>query len=82
MEQKLVASYEVPSGEVVRNVDFAFAIHRETVGRIADPSFGIWGKAANLGPRPGRLECLIPRLPLGSGAFSFNVMIRFRGENS
>jgi lipopolysaccharide transport system ATP-binding protein len=71
-EIKLVVEYEA-EGELVQPLSAAFTLHSahglflaELAGEKSDV---VWRKA----PRKGRISCALPRLPLNSGHYYFNV---------
>ena len=73
---KLVIQYEVPAGEKVSNVLFGFGIMNSVGVFIASIGPHLIGKLIDVGPKPGRVECIIPKLNLNSGMFTYSVMIR------
>lgn len=74
---KIVAFYEVKKGATVSNLAVAFAVHTLTnipitdLGNITTGDFFMGGI-----PDKGRIECYIPKLPLNTGSYSYNVIAR------
>jgi lipopolysaccharide transport system ATP-binding protein len=72
---KLVATYELTPGTVIRNPALSFALYTPQgvpvtrfVNVVAGDDFP--GEM----PRRGRVECAIPRLPLNVGRYVYNVL--------
>ena len=74
---KIVVLYEVKKGEGISNLVVGFAIN--TIRNIAITDLS----NANTGdyfkgkiPKKGRVECFIPKLPLNTGIYFYNVIAR------
>ena len=73
---KLVVSYEMAPGQRVRRPGISFAVYTQRgapVTRLFSNVTAAEGFDDELPPK-GRFECLIPRLPLNTGSYVYNVM--------
>ena len=73
---KFVIQYEVPLREIIRNVIFSVNVIGMTGVYVMDLASHSIGKHIDVGPNHGRVECIVPKLPLNSGMFIWHVMIR------
>ena len=74
---KIVAEFEVTTGQQVPNLAIAFAVN--TVRNVALADLSTATKRVCLDgavPRYGKVECQIPRLPLNKGVYTYNVIAR------
>ena len=72
---KLVATYELASGVVLQRPAFSFALYTPHGAPVTQFGNGESGDVfAGPIPRSGRVECLIPKLPLNVGRYSINVL--------
>jgi lipopolysaccharide transport system ATP-binding protein len=73
---KLVVRYELAPGQRVRRPGISFAVYTQRgapVTRLFSSVTSTEGFDDELPPK-GRFECLIPRLPLNTGCYVYNVM--------
>jgi lipopolysaccharide transport system ATP-binding protein len=74
---RIVAEYELNGPKNLADCLFAFALYDESGYQLSDPSNFSTGQTS-LGtlPRRGRVSCLLPKLPLRSGKFIYNLIAR------
>lgn len=74
---KIVARYETEEGVEMSNLIVAFAISTITGVSLTDLSNVTTGDYfRGKIPGKGRVECIIPKLPLNAGSYSYNVIAR------
>ncbi|HVS36424.1 MAG TPA: ABC transporter ATP-binding protein [Gemmataceae bacterium] len=72
---KIVATYELAAGAVVRRPSFSFPLYTPQGAPVTQFGNAVSGDAfPGRMPQKGRVECLIPRLPLNVGRYVFNVL--------
>jgi lipopolysaccharide transport system ATP-binding protein len=79
---KLVVRYELAPGQRVRRAGISFALYTQRgapVTRLFSNVTATEGFEDEL-PPAGRFECLIPRLPLNTGCYVYNVMAEIGPE--
>jgi len=72
----IALEYELAGGERLDNVLVSFGIQNSYGLWVTDLASHLVKGNLSLGPHPGRVACTIPRLPLNSGIFTFNTMLR------
>lgn len=73
---KIVAGYEIQRHSRINSLTVAFAINSINNVAVTDLSNTTSGNAFNNIPERGRVECIIPKLPLNVGRYSYNVIAR------
>jgi len=77
---KIVVLYEVKMGEEISNLTVGFAINTIQNIAITDLSNSTTGDYfVEKVPENGRIECVIPKLPLNVGIYFYNVIARSGG---
>lgn len=73
---KIVALYETRDGEELKDLNVGIAISTIRNPSLTGLGSSVTGQEFAEIPKAGRIECIIPKLPLNSGAFTYNLMAR------
>ncbi len=78
---KIVALYEATNGERIRNLSVAFALNTLLNVKVTDLGNALTGEEfTGEVPRCGRVECVLPNLPLNRGTYFYNLFARAAGH--
>ena len=76
---RFVMSFEIGPKQETRELNVGVAIHKLDNTGVTDMGLEEIGQRLDFsGHKDGRLECIIPKLPLNGGAFYYNLMARSR----
>ena len=76
-QAKFVMTYQINHEKVVSDLEIGVALHSQRVPMVADLQTSCVSTKLDFGARKsGKIECIIPRLPLNGGRFYYTLIAR------